>query len=40
MVKKSKTLTFLLELPLVVEPGQAKHLRAHFEKVLQLPNKS
>src|SRR5437660_10782126 len=30
-MKKSKTPTFLLELPLVVDAGQAKRLRAHFE---------
>src|SRR5712691_6202168 len=30
-VKKSKTPTFLLELPLRVDAGQAKRLRAHFE---------
>jgi hypothetical protein len=30
-LKKSKTPTFLMELPLVVNPGQAKRLRAHFE---------
>src|SRR5712691_6482208 len=30
-MKKSKTPTFLLELPLVVDSGQAKRLRAHFE---------
>jgi hypothetical protein len=30
-VKKSKTPTFLLELPLQVNAQQAKHLRAHFE---------
>jgi transposase len=30
-VKKSKTSTFLLELPLAVGAGQAKRLRAHFE---------
>src|SRR5712691_3091704 len=30
-MKKSKTPTFLLELPLAVDPGQAKRLRAHFE---------
>jgi hypothetical protein len=31
VVKKSKTPTFLLELPLRVDAGQAQHLRAHFE---------
>src|SRR5712691_13499584 len=31
LVKKSKTPTFLLELPLVADPGQAKRLHAHFE---------
>jgi hypothetical protein len=30
-VKKSTTPTFLLELPLSVDAGQAKRLRAHFE---------
>src|SRR5258708_3627860 len=30
-MKKSTTPTFLLELPLAVIPGQAKHLGAHFE---------
>src|SRR5690348_742774 len=30
-MKRSKTPTFLLELPLVVDAGQAKRLRAHFE---------
>jgi len=30
-VKKSKTPTFLLELPLQVDAQQSKHLRAHFE---------
>src|SRR5216684_2228061 len=38
MVKKSKTPTFLLELPLVVEPGQARRLRAHFEAARALYN--
>jgi hypothetical protein len=28
-MKRSKTPTFLLELPLQVNPQQAKHLRAH-----------
>jgi len=31
VVKKSKTPTFLLELPLSVDVGQARRLRAHFE---------
>jgi transposase len=30
-VKKSKTSTFLMELPLAVDAGQARRLRAHFE---------
>jgi hypothetical protein len=30
-MKRSKTPTFLLELPLQVNPQQASHLRAHFE---------
>src|SRR5712692_9536009 len=38
MVKKSKTPTFLLELPLVVNPGQAKRLHAHFEAARCLYN--
>ncbi|HLQ27919.1 MAG TPA: hypothetical protein VK140_01620, partial [Ktedonobacteraceae bacterium] len=37
-MKKSKTPTFLLELPLVVNPGQAKRLRAHFEAARCLYN--
>ena len=37
-VKKSKTPTFLLELPLVVDAGQAKRLRAHFEAARCLYN--
>jgi hypothetical protein len=37
-VKKSKTPTFLLELPLVMESGQAKRLNAHFEVARQLYN--
>jgi hypothetical protein len=37
-VKKNKTPTFLLELPLGVHPGQAKHLQAHFEAARQLYN--
>jgi hypothetical protein len=38
MAKKSKTPTFLLELPLVVEAGQAKRLRAHLEVGRQFYN--
>jgi hypothetical protein len=38
LVKKSKTPTFLLELPLVVDAGQAKRLRAHFEAARCLLN--
>src|SRR5258708_2266375 len=38
MGKKSKTATFLLELALVVEPGAAKRVRAHFEAARQLYN--
>ncbi len=37
-VKRSKTPTFLLELPLVVAGGQAKRLRAHFEAARHLYN--
>jgi len=37
-MKKSKTPTFLLELPLAVTSGQAKHLRAHFEAARALYN--
>jgi hypothetical protein len=37
-VKKSKTPTFLLELPLAVDAGQAKRLRAHFEAARCLYN--
>jgi len=37
-VKKSTTPTFLLELPLVVDAGQAKRLRAHFEAARCLYN--
>jgi transposase len=37
-LKKNKTPTFLLELPLTVDSGQAKHLRAHFEAARQLYN--
>jgi hypothetical protein len=38
LVKKSKTSTFLLELPLSVDAGQAKRLRAHFEAARCLCN--
>ena len=38
MVRKSKTPTFLLELPLVVQEGQAKRLRAHLEAGRQFYN--
>ena len=31
MAKKSKTTTFLVELPLVVEAGPARRVRAHLE---------
>jgi hypothetical protein len=37
-MKKSKTPSFLLELPLAVESGQAKRLRAHFEAARCLYN--
>jgi len=37
-VKKSKTPTFLLELPLQVTSQQAKHLRSHFEAARCLYN--
>jgi hypothetical protein len=37
-MKRSKTLTFLLELPLSVDAGQAKRLRAHFEAARCLYN--
>jgi hypothetical protein len=37
-VKKSKTPTFLLELPLSVDVGQAKRLHAHFEAARCLYN--
>jgi len=37
-VKKSKTSTFLVELPLRVDSGQAKRLRAHFEAARCLYN--
>jgi transposase len=38
MAKKSKTTTFLVELPLVVEPGPAKRVRAHLEAARQFYN--
>ncbi len=38
MVKKSKTPTFLLELPLKVNSGQAGRLRAHLEAARCLYN--
>jgi transposase len=37
-MKKSTTPTFLLELPLAIDAGQAKHLRAHFEAARCLYN--
>src|SRR5947209_10514121 len=37
-MSRSKTPTFLLELPLQVNPQQAKHLRAHFEAARCLYN--
>jgi hypothetical protein len=37
-MKKSKTPTFLLELPLTVDPGQAKRIRAHLEAARCLYN--
>jgi len=37
-MKRSTTPTFLLELPLVVDPGQAKRLPAHFETARALYN--
>src|ERR1700719_1490453 len=37
-MKKSKTPTFLLELPLSVDAGQSKRLRAHFEAARCLYN--
>ncbi len=37
-MKKSKTPTFLLELPLAVDSGQARRLRAHFEAARALYN--
>jgi len=37
-MKKSKTPTFLLELPLAVTPGQPKRLQAHFEVARALYN--
>jgi hypothetical protein len=36
--KRRKTPTFVLELPLVVEPGAAKRVRAHLEAARQLYN--
>jgi len=38
MAKKSKTTTFLLELPVVVEEGAARRVRAHLETARQLYN--
>src|SRR6476646_4636929 len=38
MAKKSKTTTFLLELPVVVEAGTARRVRAHLEAARQLYN--
>src|SRR6516225_106316 len=38
MGKRSKTPTFLLELPLVVEQGQDKRMRAHLEVGRQFYN--
>jgi hypothetical protein len=38
MGKRSKTPTFLLELPLVVDEGQAKRIRAHLEAGRQFYN--
>ena len=37
-MKRSKTLTFILELPLAVDAGQAKRLPAHFETARCLYN--
>jgi hypothetical protein len=37
-MKRSKTPTFLLELPLAVDPGQGRRLRAHFEAARALYN--
>ncbi len=37
-MKRSKTPTFLLELPLEVDPGQARHLQGHFEAARCLYN--
>ena len=37
-MKRSSTPTFLLELPLAVDPGQAKRLCAHFEAARCLYN--
>ena len=38
MAKKSKTTTFLVELPLVVEAGPARRVRAHLEVARQFYN--
>src|SRR5712692_6823161 len=38
LVKRSKTPTFLVELPLAVDAGQATRLRAHFEAARCLYN--
>jgi len=38
MAKKSKTATFLVELPVVVEEGAARRVRAHLEAARQLYN--
>jgi len=38
VVKKSKTATFLVELPVVVEEGAARRVRAHLEAARQLYN--
>ena len=38
MAKKSKTATFLVELPVVVEEGAARRVRAHLEAARQLSN--
>ena len=37
-MKRNRTPTFLLELPLAVDSGQAKRLRAHFEGARRLYN--
>src|SRR5260370_13549337 len=37
-MKRSKTPTFLLELPLEVDPGQARHVEGHFEAARCLYN--